>query len=106
LFRVFACDEDGSSFIKRADSFNSYSEQSDVISKPISFSELPKQEECSCLHITEEKMPFVETDFVIVNDSELAQVQSVSENDLRLDDNYGEINSIKKLFGFYFATEL
>lgn len=106
LFRVFACDEDGSSFIRRADSFNSYSEQSDVISKPISFSELPKQEECSCLHITEEKMPFVETDFVIINDSELAQVQSVSENDLRLDDDYGEINSIKKLFGFYFATEL
>lgn len=106
LFRVFACDEDGSSFIKRADSFNSYSEQSDVISKPISFSELPKQEECSCLHITEEKMPFVETDFVIINDSVLAQVQSISENDLRLDDDYGEINSIKKLFGFYFATEL
>lgn len=106
LFRVFACDEDGSSFIKRADSFNSYSEQSDVISNPISFSELPKQEECSCLHITEEKMPFVETDFVIINDSVLAQVQSVSENDLRLDDDYGEINSIKKLFGFYFATEL
>ena len=106
LFRVFACDEDGSSFIKRADSFNSYSEQSDVISNPISFSELPKQEECSCLHITEEKMPFVETDFVIINDSKLAQVQSVSENDLRLDDDYGEINSIKKLFGFYFATEL
>ena len=26
--------------------------------------------------------------------------------DLRLDDDYGEINSIKKLFGFYFATEL
>lgn len=106
LFRVFACDEDGSSFIKRADSFNSYSEQSDIISKPISFSELPKQEDCSCLHITEEKMPFVETDFVIINDSALAQVQSVSENDLRLDDDYGEINSIKKLFGFYFATEL
>lgn len=106
LFRVFACDEDGSSFIKRADSFNSYSEQSDVISNPISFSELPKQEECSCLHITEEKMPFVETDFAIINDSVLAQVQSVSENDLRLDDDYGEINSIKKLFGFYFATEL
>lgn len=106
LFRVLACDEDGSSFIRRADSFNSYSEQSDVISKPISFSELPKQEECTCLHITEEKMPFVETDFVIINDSELAQVQSVSENDLRLDDDYSEINSIKKLFGFYFATEL
>ena len=106
LFRVFACDEDGSSFIKRADSFNSYSKQSDVISNPISFSELPKQEECSCLHITEEKMPFVETDFAIINDSVLAQVQSVSENDLRLDDDYGEINSIKKLFGFYFATEL
>lgn len=106
LFRVLACDEDGSSFIKRADSFNSYSEQSDVISNPISFSELPKQEECSCLHITEEKMPFVETDFAIINDSVLAQVQSVSENDLRLDDDYGEINSIKKLFGFYFATEL
>ena len=106
LFRVFACDEDGSSFIRRADSFNSYSEQSDVISNPISFSELPKQEECSCLHITEEKMPFVETDFAIINDSVLAQVQSVSENDLRLDDDYGEINSIKKLFGFYFATEL
>ena len=106
LFRVFACDEDGSSFIKRADSFNSYSEQSDVISNPISFSELPKQEECSCLHITEEKMPFVETDFAIINDTTLAQVRSVSENDLRLDDDYGEINSIKKLFGFYFATEL
>ena len=106
LFRVLACDEDGSSFIKRADSFNSYSEQSDVISNPISFSELPKQEKCSCLHITEEKMPFVETDFAIINDSVLAQVQSVSENDLRLDDDYGEINSIKKLFGFYFATEL
>lgn len=106
LFRVFACDEDGSSFIRRADSFNSYSEQSDVISNPISFSELPKQEECSCLHIAEEKMPFVETDFAIINDSVLAQVQSVSENDLRLDDDYGEINSIKKLFGFYFATEL
>ena len=106
LFRVFACDEDGSSFIKRADSFNSYSEQSDVISNPISFSELPKQEECSCLHITEEKMPFVETDFAIINDTTLAQVRSVSENVLRLDDDYGEINSIKKLFGFYFATEL
>ena len=106
LFRVLACDEDGSSFIKRADSFNSYSEQSDVISNPISFSELPKQEKCSCLHIAEEKMPFVETDFAIINDSVLAQVQSVSENDLRLDDDYGEINSIKKLFGFYFATEL
>ena len=51
-------------------------------------------------------MPFVETDFAIINDSVLAQVQSVSENDLRLDDDYGEINSIKKLFGFYFATEL
>ena len=106
LFRVLACDEDGSSFIGRADSFNSYSEQSDVISKPISFTELPKQEECSCLHITEEKMPFVETDFIVINDSVLAQVQSVSENDLRLDDDYGEIDSIKKLFGFYFATEL
>ena len=48
----------------------------------------------------------VKTDFAIINDTTLAQVRSVSENDLRLDDDYGEINSIKKLYGFYFATEL
>ena len=106
LFRVFACDESGNTSIKQADSFNSYSEQSDVISKAYGFTSLPDEEECTCLRITEDTMPFVETDFVIVNDTTLAQVKSVFENDLRLDSHYGEVTSIKKLFGFYFATEL
>lgn len=106
LFRVFACDESGNTPIKQADSFNSYSEQSDVISKAYGFTSLPDEEECTCLRITEDTMPFVETDFVIINDTTLAQVKSVSENDLRLDSHYGEVTSIKKLFGFYFATEL
>lgn len=106
LFRVFACDESGDTPIKQADSFNSYSEQSDVISKAYGFTSLPDEEECTCLRITEDTMPFVETDFAIVNDTTLAQVKSVSENDLRLDSHYGEVTSIKKLFGFYFVTEL
>lgn len=106
LFRVFACDEAGDAPIKQADVFNSYSEQSDVISKAYGFTPLPDEEECTCLRITEDIMPFVETDFAIVNDTTLAQVKSVSENDLRLDANYGEVTSIKKLFGFYFVTEL
>ena len=54
----------------------------------------------------QEDRPHISADFVIVNDTTLAQVKSVSENDLRLDSHYGEVTSIKKLFGFYFATEL
>lgn len=106
FFRVFACDEEGDSPILRADTFNSYSAQSDIVSKSIPFTPLPLLEGCSCIRLTSDTVTLNESDFVVLNNGVLAQVVAVSEQDIKLDLNYGEINSLKKLFGFYFATEL
>lgn len=106
FFRVFACDEEGDSPILRADTFNSYSAQSDIVSKSIPFTPLPLLEGCSCIRLTSDTVTLNESDFVVLNNGVLAQVVAVSEQDIKLDLDYGEINSIKKLFGFYFATEL
>ena len=106
FFRLFACDEDGAAPIQRADTFNSYSAQSDIISASLPFTQIPDVEDCSCLTLDNMDVPVYEADFVVLNNETLAQVKTVSDTSIQLDDDYGEITSIKKLFGFYYATEL
>ncbi|MGL5913510.1 MAG: hypothetical protein ACRCZB_05040 [Bacteroidales bacterium] len=105
IFRIRPCDEDTNVELQRIDEFNSYSNQSDIISEEIDFIQKDNIDDRTVLEIS--KQGFIrESDFVYLNNSILAQVSVVSENLIMLDSNHGKVETLKKLYGFYFFTEL
>lgn len=106
IFRIMACDETGNPNMARVDEFNTYSLQSDIISTAISFTQLEKVEDQTCLHITNTPTQLIASDYLVLNGNTLAQIKVVSDSDIRLDGDYGTVTSVKKLFGYYKVTEL
>jgi hypothetical protein len=102
IIRMIAYDsnEGGPGDFERMDIFNSCSRQTDIVSEELSFTQLELVGGATALSVNEsEKMK--EQQYVWVNHSVLATVFSISENVIQLDKNYGEIESIQKLFGLY-----
>jgi hypothetical protein len=112
MFRIvtFDTDDGDTGDFSRNDAFNTKSKQTDIISDFLPFTQEDNGHsaddmECSLISFDEATAKIVkERDFLWINESEIAQVVAISDNNYLLDTVYGAINSIKKLFGLYYVS--
>jgi len=105
LFRLIALDTSQGDVGKfeRMDAFDTESLQSDIISDLINFTQLNNDNERSVIQI-DPSVNLKERDFLWVNDSKIAQIMAVTDNQYALDLDYGVITHIQKLFGLYYNS--
>ena len=104
IFRLVAFDtaQGESGDLDRADTFDTKSPQSDIISNDISFVQLENTANNQNVIMVNISEGLKERDFLMINDSEIAQIMAVTDDNYALDTDYGIINKIQKLFGVYF----
>jgi hypothetical protein len=112
VFRLVSFDtaEGATGDFQRADSFNTKSKQTDIISGDLPFTQQPDSLGPdgvlrSVISFDEETAKLVkERDFLWLNESETAQIIGVSDSNYMLDTDYGTINSLRKLTGLYYVA--
>jgi hypothetical protein len=112
VFRLVSFDtaEGDTGAFQRADSFNTKSKQTDIISGALPFTQQPSSLGPdgvlrSVISFDGEAAKLVkERDFLWLNESEIAQIIGVSDSNYMLDTDYGTINSLRKLTGLYYVA--
>lgn len=117
IFRivVFDTEEGDPGHFHRMDVFNTRSKQSDIISDSLSFTQ---KENITLMdafdYVSRTVVGFnkeiavliKEGDFLWLDESILAQVIGIGEEECMLDRDYGKITSVRKLFGFYYVSPI
>jgi hypothetical protein len=97
---AYDSNEGDSGYFDRMDIFDSCSIQTNIVSEELPFIQLDPVGSATVLSINESEN-LREQHNIWINHSVLAAVFSISEDMIQLDKDYGEIESVQKLFGFY-----
>jgi hypothetical protein len=113
VFRIVSFDtnEGGKGDFQRADSFDTKSKQTDIISDDLPFIQRsdakgPDGIMRSVVSFNKEETmkQIKERDFLWLNEFEIAQIVGISDSNYILDTSYGTIASLRKLMGLYYVA--